>query len=97
MHPEEDYRARIKDHAGNGLAMNNRPSFAGLSVDNLAELTQIGCAIYIDPVRNWMVTFGEHLKLPEMNHQDQFLEPMTYGGIEPRAPIRTIGPRKSTR
>lgn len=54
-------------------------SFAGNKVDNIAELyTNWSRAIYINPETDTSQPFSfDIVKLPEIEHQNQFLEPMT--------------------
>lgn len=94
VHPEEDYRARIQrpcwERTGDEIIDR---LLLGYPVDNLAELyTNWSRAIYIDPDAKLDGNFSvSTVKLPEIDHQDQFLEPMTLWRY------RTQGPNKDYR
>lgn len=80
VHPEEEYRATIQrpcwERTGEEIVGN---LLQGYPVDNLAELyTNWSRAIYIDPETVIDKDFSiSTVKLPEINHKDQFLEIMT--------------------
>ena len=94
VHPEEEYRASIQrpcwERTGEDII---GALMLGYPVDNLAELyTNWSRAIYIDPHAELDKDFAiSTVKLPEIDHQDQFLEPMTLWRY------RTQGPNKDFR
>lgn len=80
VHPEESRRNNTQKPAWEqtfdtvlDILLNERP------IDNLAELyTNWSRAIYIDPETDVTQPFSfDIIKVPEINHQDQFLEVMT--------------------
>lgn len=71
--------------------------FSGLDYDNLAALyTNWSRAIYIDPSTDFEKSFECHIvKLPEIKHSDNFLEPMTLWQYNERGPNKEMyTPRK---
>ena len=71
--------------------------FSGVDYDNLAGLyTNWSRAIYIDPNTDFEKSFECHIvKLPEIKHSDNFLEPMTIWQYNERGPSQaTHTPRK---
>ena len=80
VHPEEQYRGTIQrpcwERTGDEIISD---LLYGRPVDNLAELyTNWSRAIYIDPNTQLNHNFCINtVKLPEIDHQDQFLELMT--------------------
>ncbi len=71
--------------------------FSGLDYDNLAALyTNWSRAVYIDPKTDFEKSFECHIvKLPEIKHNDNFLEPMTIWQFNERGPNKdTFTPRK---
>ncbi len=80
LHPEEAYQATMQrpswEQTGDELITK---LLAGYPVDNLAELyTNWSRAMYLDPETQLDEDFTiSTVKLPEVNHQDQFLELMT--------------------
>jgi CRISPR system Cascade subunit CasA len=79
-HPDEAFSAKIQRPAWEykGTELINR-YLSGFQPDNLAELyTNWSRAIYIDPEIDLDSPFSfKIVKLPEINHVEQFLEPMT--------------------
>jgi len=94
VHPEEQYRGTIQrpcwERTGDEIISD---LLYGRPVDNLAELyTNWSRAIYIDPNTQLNHNFCINtVKLPEIDHQDQFLELMTLWRY------RTQGPNKNYR
>lgn len=94
VHPEEGYRTAMQkpcwEQSGNEIVAS---LLIGYPVDNLAELyTNWSRAVYIDPQPQAGEGFIINtVKLPEINHQDQFIEPMTLWRY------RTSGPNKDFR
>lgn len=80
LHPEENYQSTIQkpcwEQTGDEITTK---LLLGYSVDNLAELyTNWSRAIYIDPMIKLEADFVINtVKLPGINQQDQFVEPMT--------------------
>ncbi|MGI6578688.1 MAG: type I-E CRISPR-associated protein Cse1/CasA [Saccharofermentanales bacterium] len=71
--------------------------FSGLNYDNLAALyTNWSRAIYIEPSINFEKSFECHIvKLPEIKHNDNFLEPMTIWQMNRSGPNKdTFTPKK---
>jgi len=94
LHPEEEYQATSQRPCWEqtGAEVINK-LLLGYPVDNLAELyTNWGRAIYMDPKARLEDDFViETVKLPEVEHRDQFLELMTLWRY------RTQGPNKGSR
>jgi len=94
VHPEEEYRTTIQrpcwERTGDEIIDS---LIFGYPIDNLAELyTNWSRAIYIDPEAELDKDFAiSTVKLPEVDHRDQFLEPMTLWRY------RTQGPNKDYR
>lgn len=100
VHPEENYRTSIQkpcwEYTGEEIIDN---LLKGYVVDNLAELyTNWSRAIYIEPEAELDENFYiSTVKLPEINHQDQFLEPMTLWRYNTQGPNKDhFTPRKHT-
>ena len=80
LHPREEYRITIQrpswEQTGDEVITK---LLSGYPVDNLAELyTNWSRAVYMDPNKGVNEDFAiSTVKLPEINHQDQFLELMT--------------------
>ncbi len=98
IHPEERYVRNSQkpcweyssEHMIDKHFRNNRP-------DNLAQLyTAWSRAIYIDPEIDLGEAFScQIVKLPDLDHQDQFLEPMTPWQYNKQGPnSETYTPRK---
>lgn len=93
-HPEEKYQTTIQrpcwEQTGDEIVTK---LLLGYSVDNLAELyTNWSRAIFVDPETQVEKDFTiGTVKLPEINHLDQFVEPMTLWRY------RTTGPNKDFR
>ncbi|NLK08307.1 MAG: type I-E CRISPR-associated protein Cse1/CasA [Firmicutes bacterium] len=93
QHPEEQYQMTIQrpcweqtgDEIINKLVL-------GYPVDNLAELyTNWSRAVHIDPEAKLDGDFTiSTVKLPEINHQNQFLEPMTLWRYRTQGPNRNF-------
>ncbi|HZK27256.1 MAG TPA: type I-E CRISPR-associated protein Cse1/CasA [Thermoclostridium sp.] len=94
LHPEEEYQTSMQrpswEQSGDEIISR---LLLGYPVDNLAELyTNWSRAIYIDPEGQLEDGFTiSTVKLPEINHQDQFVELMTLWRF------RTQGPNKDFR
>lgn len=94
VHPEEEYRATIQrpcwERTGDEIIND---LLLGYPVDNLAELyTNWSRAVYIDPNAKLGDDFCINtVKLPELEHRDNFLELMTLWRY------RTQGPNKDSR
>ncbi len=94
LHPEEEFQAAIQrpcwEQTGDEIITR---LLLGYPVDNLAELyTNWSRAIFVDPKTKVEKDFTINtIKLPEINHLDQFLEPMTLWRY------RTTGPNKDFR
>lgn len=94
VHPEEEYQASIQRPCWERSGQEIIDSLLlGYPVNNLAELyTNWSRAIHIQPDAELDKDFHvSTVKLPEIDHQDQFLEPMTLWGF------RTQGPNKNFR
>ncbi len=80
VHPEEEYRTTIQrpcwEQTGDEIISR---LMLGYPIDNLAELyTNWSRAMYMDPKTDVGKDFAvSTVKLPEINHKDQFIEPMT--------------------
>ena len=91
VHPEEEYRATIQrpcwERTGEEIITD---LLLGYPMDNLAEIyTNWSRAIYIEPEAELDQDFTiSTVKLPEIEHRDQFLELMTVWRY------RTQGPNK---
>lgn len=80
VHPKEEYRYNEQKPAWEkSPAENIKGYFNNFNPDNLAELYTIWArAIYIDPSTDLDKAFSCQLvKLPDLAHTNQFLEPMT--------------------
>lgn len=94
LHPQEEYGTTIQkpcwEQTGDEIVAG---LLLGEPVDNLAELyTNWSRAIYLDPEAQVEEDFTiGTVKLPEINHQDQFIEIMTMWRY------RTQGPNKDFR
>lgn len=94
LHPEKKYQTTIQrpcwEQTGDEIITR---LLSGYPVDNLAELyTNWSRAIFVDPETQVEEDFTiSTVKLPEINHQDQFVEPMTLWRY------RTQGPNKDFR
>jgi CRISPR system Cascade subunit CasA len=94
LHPEKKYQTTIQrpcwEQTGDEIITR---LLTGYPVNNLAELyTNWSRAIFVDPETKVEDDFTiSTVKLPEINHQDQFVEPMTLWRY------RTQGPNKDFR
>lgn len=80
VHPVEDYQSASQKPCWEASSDEViKRSLDPRPIDNLSELyTAWSRAIYIDPNTNVEAPFSfEIVKLPDINHQNQFLEPMT--------------------
>ena len=80
VHPREEYRLNRQKPCWEFTGLETIDHyFSGDNCDNLAELyCAWSRAIYIDPESDLNKPFSfEVVKLPEINHVDNFLEPMT--------------------
>ncbi|PKY88565.1 type I-E CRISPR-associated protein Cse1/CasA [Falseniella ignava] len=80
LHPQREYRASIQRPCWEYDSEDKiKAYFSGAPIDNLAELyTLWSRAIYIDPEIDINRPFScQIVKLPDLEHEDQFLEPMT--------------------
>ena len=80
LHPANEYQLTIErpcwEYSGKDKIKHY---LAGVPIDNLSELyTLWSRAVYIDPEIDLRQPFSCNVvKLPDLNHEDQFLEPMT--------------------
>jgi CRISPR system Cascade subunit CasA len=97
VHPEPAYQTQQKPCWEHSSSEMIQYYFSGRDYDNLAALyTDWSRAIYIDPDVDFAKSFECHIiKLPDIKHDDNFLEPMTIWQFNKSGPNKEMyTPRK---